>query len=131
MKKKILIIDDDPGLGEIFKRALEEKQYEVLLAETATKGIELAKSTLPDLILLDFMLPDFNGTQALKKLKADPLTKDIPVAILSNFGQEERIKETLNEGALDFWIKYQLGTEDLLYKVGSVLNKNEPKENQP
>lgn len=127
MGKKILLIDDDVDLTNIFKATLEQGQYQVLLAENGQKGIDLAKQELPHLILLDFILPDANGADVLRKLKADEATKAIPVAILSNFGQEDKIKQTFYNGASDFWLKYQLGPEDLVAKVEALLAQNTAK----
>lgn len=118
---KILIIDDDQGLTTIFKAALERAQHEVLLAQTGEEGIRTAKTEQPQLILLDFILPDVDGHEVLKRLKADEQTKAIPVAILSNFGQKDKIKSTLSEGASEFILKYQIGTEDLVEKVKGLL----------
>ena len=124
MGEKILIIDDDLGLSGILKAALEQAEYEVFLAETAAKGIEMAENENPSLILLDFMLPDQNGIDVLKKLKENEKTKNIPVTILSNFAQENTIKQSLNDGAIEFWIKYQVGPEDIIDKVKTVLNES-------
>ena len=118
---KVLIIDDDAGLTGIFKQALQQEKYEVVVADTGEKGIGLAQKENPQLILLDYMLPDLNGIAVLKKLKEDDHTKSIPVAILSNFGQEDTIKQSLYDGASEFWLKYRLGPEDLINKVGTIL----------
>jgi len=121
---KILIIDDDAGLTDIFKATLESAAYQVILAETGQKGFDRAKLELPNAILLDFLLPDMNGTDVLQKLKADEATKNIPVVVLSNFGQEDKIKQTLYNGATDFWLKYQVGPEDLVAKVKTLLSQS-------
>lgn len=123
MAQKILIIDDDSGLTDIFKATLESAQYQVILAENGQKGFESAKLELPNAILLDFLLPDMNGNDVLQKLKADEATKNIPVVVLSNFGQEDKIKQTLYSGATDFWLKYQVGPEDLVAKVKTLLSQ--------
>jgi len=122
--KKVLIIDDDPGLANIFKDALQMAQYDVIVAENGTKGIEMATTSTPAAILLDYVLPDLNGVDVLKKLKEADTTKNIPVVILSNFGQEDKIKESLYDGATDFWLKYQLGPQDLIDKVNNLLNES-------
>lgn len=120
---KILIIDDDSALSDIFKDVLEQAKHEVLVADNGTKGFEAAKVQIPNLILLDFMLPDENGAAVLKKLKAEEQTKEIPVVILSNFGQEDNIKQTLYDGASEFWLKYQLGPSDIVSKVKAILHE--------
>lgn len=120
---KILIIDDDLALGEIFKETLEQAKHQVLVADNGAKGFDAAKTQIPNLILLDFMLPDENGAEVLKKLKADPATNAIPVVLLSNFGQEDKIRQTLYDGAAEFWLKYQLGPADITAKVEAILHE--------
>lgn len=124
MAKRVLIIDDDTGLTDIFKAALVQAKYDVVVAETGEGGITAAQTEKPNLILLDYMLPDLNGVEVLKRLKSQEQTKNIPVAILSNFGQEERIRESLYDGASDFWLKYQLAPVDLVSKVATILDES-------
>lgn len=123
MAKKVLIVDDDSGLVEIFKAALERAQYQVLVALNGKRGLEIAKQELPDLILLDIVMPDINGTEVLKLLKSDKQTEHLKVAIITNFGQEETIQQTLASGAIEVLLKYNLGTEDLVSKVGAILHE--------
>ncbi len=77
---------------------LERAGFEVFLAEDGEKGYNLAQN-LPNLILLDIMLPKMNGIMLLKKLKEENLTKNIPVVLLTNLGQEEIIKTAFDNGA--------------------------------
>lgn len=122
---KILLIDDDEALSTVFATALEKGGFEVSKASSGTDGIEKAKAEKPSMILLDQVLPDIKGNDALKLLKSDPLTKDIPVALLSNFGQQELIQQAINEGALDYILKYQIEAGDLVNKVKSMLEEHE------
>lgn len=122
---KILLIDDDEALSTVFGTALKQNGFEVSVAYSANEGIEKAKTEKPNLILLDQVLPDIKGNDALKTLKTDPATKDIPVALLSNFGQQELVQQAINEGALDYILKYQIEAEDLVNKVKSLLEENE------
>ena len=125
MNEKILVVDDDSALAATIKIALEQASYKVLVAENGTKGLEMARRELPDLILLDIVMPDINGIEVLKILKGDKQTQDIKVAILTNFGQEANIRETLQSGASDVLLKYNLGTEDIVKKVGSIIHEPE------
>lgn len=125
MNKKILIVDDDSALAQNVKVALEQASYQVLVAENGTRGLEIARRELPDLILLDIVMPDINGIEVLKRLKADKQTQDIKVAIFTNFGQESNIKETLQSGASEVLLKYNLGTEDIVRKIDSLIHESE------
>lgn len=119
---KILLIDDDKDLSTVFETALKKSGFEVVLAATGEEGLAKAKTENPSLILLDQILPDLKGNEVLKKLKEDPQTQNIPVALLSNFGQNELIQEALGQGAADYILKYQIEPEDLVKKVTAMLN---------
>jgi two-component system phosphate regulon response regulator PhoB len=80
---KILIADDDPGVRELCRIVLKNEGFEVVEAENATDCVTLAGETLPDLILLDWMMPDIDGMDALRMLKADTHTRSIPVVMLT------------------------------------------------
>lgn len=118
---KILLIDDDQDLSTVFETALKNGGFEVVLAATGEEGLAKTKTENPSLILLDQILPDLKGNEVLKKLKEDPQTQNIPVALLSNFGQNELIQEALGQGAADYILKYQIEPEDLVKKVNALL----------
>ena len=82
---KVLLIDDDEDLSNIFTAALTKDGFETDFSLTGQEGLEKAKTVKPDCILLDQVLPDMSGNDILKTLKADELTKNIPVILLSNF----------------------------------------------
>lgn len=125
---KVLLIDDDQALLTVFSTALKQDGFETLVAYTAKSGIETAKAQKPDFILLDQILPDNRGNDVLKLLKADTLTKVIPVALLSNFGQNELIEEAMTLGALDYILKYQIDPQDLSNKVKELLNESQAQQ---
>lgn len=118
---KILLIDDDEALTTVFSTALKKEGLETVLASDGKTGLEKAKTEKADLILLDQVLPDIQGNEILKSLKADPQTQNIPVIILSNFSQEELVKEAIDNGAKDYVFKYQIEPSDLVNKVKSAL----------
>lgn len=120
---KVLLVDDDESLVTVFSAALQKNGFETVTAADGATGVEKAKSEKPDLILLDQVLPDISGNEVLKKIKEDETTKNIPVIILSNFSQEELVKQALNEGAFDYVFKYQVATVDVVNKVKHALEK--------
>lgn len=122
---KILLIDDDQDLSTVFETALKKSNFEVVLAATGEEGLAKAKTENPNLILLDQILPDLKGNDVLKKLKEDSQTQNLPVVLLSNFGQNELIQEAINQGAADYILKYQIEPEDLVKKVTAMLNVQE------
>lgn len=122
---KILLVDDDQALTTIFGTALQKEGYEIVVANEGNAGLEKAKAEKPDLVLLDQVLPDIPGNEVLKKLKADPQTQNIPVAMLSNFGQNELVQDAINNGALDYILKYQVESQDLVNKVRELLKQSD------
>ena len=82
-KKKILTIEDNPTDRKFIQRILEKKGYRVYAAETAAKGLGMAASKNPDLILMDELLPDMSGSDACRQLKASKETRQIPVIFLT------------------------------------------------
>jgi DNA-binding response OmpR family regulator len=122
---KILLIDDDEALTTIFTGALTKEGFQTVIAATGQEGLDKATIETPDLILLDQVLPDFSGNDILKRLKQDEKTKNIPVIILSNFSQEELVKEAINEGAADYIFKFQAEPKDVIEKIKNTLNKTQ------
>jgi len=118
---KVLIVDDDENLSAIFEAALQKNGLETVFALNGQTGIDKAKSEKPDLVLLDQVLPDISGNEVLKTLKADAATQGIPVLMLSNFSQEELVKEAIDNGAMDYIFKYQVEPQDLVNKVKQAL----------
>lgn len=118
---KILLIDDDEALVTIFSTALQKAGFEVISALNGVNGIEKAKNEKPDIILLDQVIPDIGGNDVLKTLKQDSDTKNIPVAMLSNFGQNKLVEDAITLGASDYILKYQVEPQDVIKKVQEIL----------
>ncbi|MBN1779247.1 MAG: response regulator [Candidatus Buchananbacteria bacterium] len=119
--KKILIVEDDKFLAKMLGRMLESKKLEVLQAGTGKEGVEKAATGQPNLILLDIMLPDTDGFEVLKQVKAKSETKDIPVIIISNLGQPEDVAQGKKLGAIDHLVKSDLSLDEVVEKVEEVV----------
>lgn len=117
MAKKILLIEDDNFLVEMYKLRFEKEGFEMVIAMDGQEGIDAAKKEKPDLILLDMVLPRKDGYEVLEELKDDEETKDISVIILSNLGQNAEIKKGKEKGAEDYIIKASLTPAQLVEKV--------------
>lgn len=122
MSKKILVIEDEEYLADIYKLKFEKEGYHILIARDGYAGVKLAKKELPDLILLDLVLPGIDGYEVLAKLKGDVKTKNIKIFILSNLGQKDEIDKGLNEGADGYFIKANLTPSQLLIKIKQAFN---------
>ena len=120
-KLKVLIIDDDAFLSNIYVTELELEGFSVVSGRDGEEGIKLALKEKPDLILLDVLMPKLDGFEALKRLKADKATKDIPVIILTNLGQKEDTEKGLADGAVDYLIKAHFVPAEAVAKMKRVL----------
>lgn len=118
--KKILLIEDEFYIRDLYRMILEKASFEVFLAQDGEEGHKLAQN-LPDLILLDIMLPKMNGIMLLKKLKEDNLTKNIPVVLLTNLGQEDIIKAAFDSGASGYLLKASLNPNELVKEINIFL----------
>ena len=120
-KGTVLIIEDAAGFRSIYRTFVEADNYEVLEAADGRQGLELAVEQEPDLILLDLLLPEFDGLQVLKELRANHKTKSIPVIILSVLGERETMEKTLKLGANDYSIKGEVSPREVLGKIRALL----------
>ncbi|NJK84962.1 MAG: response regulator [Bacteroidales bacterium] len=120
MGYKILVVDDSPAMqmmiGEVF--GMVGDQYKLIFAENGREGCEKAFSEEPDLILMDAVMPEVNGIEALKILKNDPRTQEIPVIVLS---ASETIQNAFEAGASDF-INKPFKHYELVLRVKSAIN---------
>ncbi|MCG6913751.1 response regulator [bacterium BMS3Abin03] len=118
--KRILVIDDLPENVFMLQDRLEHEGYEVLTAYDGKSGIQKAQTELPDLILLDIMMPDINGIEVCKTLVKDKNTSDIPIILVTAKTGAEDTKEGLDAGAFDY-IKKPFNKIELLARVKSAL----------
>ena len=117
--KKILVVDDSPTERHVMKALLTSSGYEVITANNGEEGIAKAKSELPDLILMDVVMPGLNGYQATRTLTRDDATRNIPVIVCTTKGQETDKIWGLRQGARDYLIKPVNGP-DLLAKIAAL-----------
>ena len=103
---KVLIVDDEPDLVELVKRWLEGAGHTVTHAGTGPAALEaLAADPLPDLVLLDVMLPKIDGFALLKRLRAEERTRRLPVVIVSSFTRDQDVARGMELGADDYIVK--------------------------
>jgi len=121
--KYILLIEDDPFLSEIYVTKFEETGFEVGVADDAVLGLVWAREKVPDLLLLDIVMPNMDGFEVLRTMKGDPILKDIPVVILSNLGEEENVQKGLGLGAVAYLVKAHYTPMEVVAKVKQVLQE--------
>jgi twitching motility two-component system response regulator PilH len=117
--KKILVVDDSPTERHLMVELLTKHGYQVLTAESGEEGIIKAKAELPDLILMDVVMPGLNGYQATRTLTRDEATKGIPVIVCTSKGQETDKIWGLRQGAQDYMVKPVNG-EELIAKIAAL-----------
>ena len=120
---KILIVEDEKALSGALHDKFTALGYEVKAVLEGGSAYQEAKSFLPDIILLDILLPRKNGFQVLQELKADPDIKNIPVIMLSNLDTDEDIKKSLQLGAVDYFVKSNHPIKEVVEKVKEQLLK--------
>jgi len=120
--KKILIADDDNALLQLYEIEFKAKGYNVVTAKDGDDCLLKAGAEKPDVILLDVMMPSKDGVATLRALKENEVTAKIPVLMLTNFGQEDLIKNAMQLGAVDYLLKYRVTPEEMSEKVSLLLN---------
>jgi CheY-like chemotaxis protein len=102
---RLVLVEDDPSIRRMYERAFSTAGFDVTTSEDGTIIAEVAKMNPPDVILMDIMMPNFNGLEALEELKANVLTRGIPVIMLSAYDNAEIVKRALELGARHYLVK--------------------------
>lgn len=122
---RILVIEDEADLQQLLDYNLKQAGHEVLAALHAADGLRLAHDRLPELVVLDLMLPDLSGTEVCKALKGDPRTRDIPVLMLTAKGEEIDRVLGFELGAEDYVVK-PFSVRELLLRIQALLARRNP-----
>jgi len=121
MPKKILFIEDEAVMQKAVSEFLGINGYSVVSALDGELGINSARFTKPDLILLDIILPKKNGFDVLKDLRTNPETKSIPVIVLTNLSQMDDVSKMLELGVTNYLVKSDQSLKDILAVVKKTL----------
>ena len=114
--KAILIVEDNEKNLKLLRDVLQVKGYRTLEARTGTEGLRLARAELPALVLMDIQLPDISGITALRQLRADPLTRAIPVVAVSASAMQEE-QEKITASGFDGYIMKPIDLKSFLEQV--------------
>ncbi len=118
---KILIIEDETTLQNALKEFLISENFEVASATDGEKGLELAKTENPNLVLLDIVLPKKDGYEVLAGIKSDEKTKHVPVILFTNLESPENVEKALEAGASTYLVKSDYKLEDIVKKIKETL----------
>ncbi len=104
---RVLFVEDDPTVAQMYRLKLELDGYQVIMAKDGEEGLRLANEVDPDIVFLDIRLPKVDGFAVLEGLRSYDRTRNVPVVILSNYGEQELVERGLRLGALEYLIKSQ------------------------
>ena len=123
-QKTILIVEDEPLLSTLLKQRFEKSGYRVLIAVNGEVALKTVQAELPNLILLDIILPKVSGFEFMERVRQDPQTSRVPIIVTSNLGQESDIKKGRELGAVGYFVKAQVSIEDLVREVAKYLQSD-------
>lgn len=118
---KIAIIEDDPVISQMYLMKFEADDFEVQSADNGRDGVRLVEKFSPDIILLDIQMPEMDGPEALKEIRAHDWGKDVPVIILTNLGEEEAPKNLRALGIHSYIVKADLTPRQVVERVKAAL----------
>jgi len=122
-KYTVLLVEDDVFVSDIYQTKLSHDGFSVLVARNGLEAIKKLETEVPDLILLDIIMPYVDGIEVLKKIKSDDRLDKIPVILLTNLSEKEKIDEALEIGANDYLIKSHFTPSEVMEKINALLNK--------
>ena len=120
---KVLIVEDEPLVARMYEKALKFDGFEVVTAMGGKSGIETAKAQKPDIILMDIMMPEMNGIEALEVIKKDPDNVNVPVVMLTNLSGIHDMELAGEKGAVAFWVKKDLKPKELGSKIREIIGE--------
>ncbi|MFH1308497.1 MAG: response regulator, partial [Patescibacteria group bacterium] len=121
--KKILFIEDEQALQKSIGDILNSRGYKVISALNGEIGLKLVEQEIPDLVLLDLILPKINGFEILKRIKKNKKTEKIPVVILTNLEATENIDKAIELGATTYLIKTSYTLGELIEKIKKIIGE--------
>lgn len=119
--KKILIIEDDSFLKNLESSKFTHEGFAVSAATTKAEVDTALEIGVPDIILLDLMLPDVDGYQLLQQFKSDDKTKAVPVIVFSNLSDDVEMKRVMDAGAAEYMVKSNFTLDDVIEKINKLL----------
>ncbi len=123
MTKSILLVEDDPFLIDIYKQKFKKSGFDVMVADNASKVFEILEEKIPEIILLDIVLPQMEGWSILKKIRANTVWNSCKIIVFSNLSQKEEVEKGLALGANKYLIKSQHTPLEIVEKVSKMLGK--------
>lgn len=114
---KVLIVEDSLVLLQAMEFGLKKAGFQVFRAVNGKEGVISIRSNIPNIVLLDIMMPEMNGIEVLKNVKDFKIEKDIKIFMLTNFSAEENVEECMSLGADDYLVKANFTIADIVKKI--------------
>lgn len=122
-QKSILVVDDDPAIRKILSQSFEMEGFVTYQASNGEEALEAIDSAIPDLVILDVMMPKMNGFEVLKSVRSSPRTEDLPVVMLTARSSQEDVWEGWREG-VDYYMTKPFDIEELLRFVERIFTES-------
>jgi len=119
--KSILLVEDDPFLIDIYSTKLKEVGFSVEVAKDGAECMRKIKEKIPDLLLLDIVLPDLNGWEVLREIKKDDTLKNLKIVVLSNLGEKEEIEKGIKFGVSKYLVKAHYTPSEVVTEIEKIL----------
>ena len=117
MAKKIVLVEDEEIMINLLQKKLIKEGYDVSIARDGGEGLKKIRETMPDLILMDIVMPKVGGFEAMEQIQKDPKINKIPIIIISNSGQPVEVDKARELGARDWLIKTEFDPQELIEKI--------------
>lgn len=119
--KKILIIEDDDLINQMYTASLASSKFEVRIERDGESGWKVMQTYIPNLVILDFMMPKLNGIEILEKMRVDERLKNIPVIMMSSLSADADKKRAMDAGATVYWVKNEINMTEFEAKINEVM----------
>lgn len=120
-KKKILVVEDDAVLQRALQEFITSEGFETHSATDGEEAIQMASDIMPDVILLDIIIPKKDGYEVIKEVRAEEKTKSVPIILLTNLGSLQDVEKALELGATTYLVKADYTLEEVVAKIKSIL----------
>jgi CheY-like chemotaxis protein len=124
MRNMVLLVEDSKAVQTMYRNKLTFEQFQVLTADNGMEAIKLLSQEIPDVILLDLMMPIMDGYKVLQVIKTDPRLSKIPVLVFSAKGQPDEVNKALNLGAAGYIVKATTKPNEVVEKIKSVISQH-------
>lgn len=121
--KSILVAEDDKFLANAYRVKLEKESFNVKIAFDGQEVLKYLEAELPDLIVLDLVMPVMDGFTTLSEIKKNPKYQSVPIIIASNLSQKEDIDRGMSLGANDYIIKSEMSLDSLVTKINKLISR--------